>query len=424
MAAKKNLTVRFVETVKPPTTAVEKHWDQAIPAFGLFVYPTGLKTWNVFYRVNGQQKTKMLGRWPTIDLKAARDRAQDILRAASRGEDLVASEQTAPSGDTFQWLASEYLEHHAKPNKRQWKTDERLIEKELLPSWGKSYPADIGQKDVVTVLDRLVKRNAPIQANRVHSLISKIFNWAISRDLLDYNPCQQVKKQAKERQRERVLAPNEVKNLWGAFNTQKPHVSAIMKLMLLTAQRKWEVSHMRWRDIDLDTSWWTIPGDFSKNGRSHRVPLTKAVLDIIEGLPRQQTGNSKETDGKADTDWVFPSPTRKGQFINNVQKAKRRVDQAAGVDNFVLHDLRRTAASYMAQEGVPGNIISKLLNHTEAGVTQVYNRYSYDKEKREALESWESKLLGFLGPSGFSIRKLGKAGRARRRSNTRPHSRP
>lgn len=316
MATKKNLTARFVDTVKAPESGLDKYWDRAIPAFGLFVYPSELKTWNVFYRVNGHQKTKMLGRCPTLDLKDARVRALDILRAASNGEDLVASEQTAPSGDTFQWLASEYLEHHAKPNKRQWKTDERLINKELLPSWGKLYPADIGRKEVVAVLDRLVKRNAPIQANRVHSLISKIFNWAISRDLLDYNPCQQVKKPSKEQQRERVLTPKEVKTLWMAFNAQKPHVSAIMKLMLLTAQRRWEVSHMRWQDIDLDTAWWTIPGEFSKNGRSHRVPLTKEVKNIIEALPRQRKDDNKEHDKKPEADWVFPSPTRKGQFIN------------------------------------------------------------------------------------------------------------
>lgn len=252
----------------------------------------------------------------TLDLKDARDRAQDILRAASKGEDLIASEQATPSGDTFRWLASEYIQHHAKPNKRQWKTDERLIKKELLPSWGKLYPANIGRKDVVAVLDRLVKRNAPIQANRVHSLISKIFNWAIGRDLLDYNPCQQVKKPSKEQQRERVLTPKEVKTLWMAFNAQKPHVSAIMKLMLLTAQRRWEVSHMRWQDIDLDTAWWTIPGEFSKNGRSHRVPLTKEVKNIIEALPRQRKDDNKEHDKKPEADWVFPSPTRKGQFIN------------------------------------------------------------------------------------------------------------
>ncbi len=160
---------------------------------------------------------------------------------------------------------------------------------------------------------------------------------------------------------------------------------------------------MRKQDIDFHTAWWTIPGDFSKNGRSHRVPLTKAVLDIIEGLPRQQTGNSKETDGKADTDWVFPSPTRKGQFINNVQKAKQRVDEVAGVENFVLHDLRRTAASYMAQEGVPGNIISKLLNHAEGGVTQVYNRYSYADEMRRAWEAWAALLTEIVGEDAGAV---------------------
>lgn len=411
---KKKLTVRFVESVKPPATGVNRYWDQAVPAFGLFVYPTGRKTWNLFYRVDGQQKTKMLGRYPTLELKDARNRALDIIRAADDGEDLVALEQEAPSDDTFESLASDYLDIYAKPNKRQWKTDERLIKKELLPYWGRMQSAAITKKDVIALLDRLVKRNAPVQANRVQALISKIFNWAIGRELLDYNPCHKLNKLSKEHERERVLKPDEIKNLWRAFNAQKPHVAGIMKIMLLTAQRRWEVSHMRWRDIDMDTGWWTIPGEFSKNERLHRVPLTKAAQDIIMALPQRQIDGTKDYTKKDGTDWVFPSPTRKGQFIDNIQKAKRRVEEAAEVDDFVLHDLRRTASTNMTQAGVRGNIVGKVLNHAETGVTKIYDRYSYDKEKREALETWEIKLKTMLGPSGFSLgRRLGKAGQSK-----------
>lgn len=138
-------------------------------------------------------------------------------------------------------------------------------------------------------------------------------------------------------------------------------------------------------------SWWTIPGEFSKNGLSHRVPLTKSALRIINTLPPRKNGQV----------WVFPSPTREGQFIANVQKAAQRLRQSAQIDNFVLHDSRRTAASYMASLGIPGAILGKIMNHVETGVTRVYDRYSYDNEKRHGLEVWEKHLLAILETSTF-----------------------
>ena len=143
---------------------------------------------------------------------------------------------------------------------------------------------------------------------------------------------------------------------------------------------------MRPVDIDLRNGWWTIPGEFAKNGFSHRVPLTSKAVEIIRSLP--SPGN--------DQDWSFPSPTRKGQYIASVQKAAQRVQMESGVEDFVLHDLRRTAASNLASLGVSNYVIGRILNHVETGVTAVYNRHSYDGEKRKALELWEKKLLEII----------------------------
>lgn len=144
----------------------------------------------------------------------------------------------------FSSISNDFVEKHAKPNKRQWKNDERLIKKYLQPKWKELRASDITRRDVISLLDDIVKNGAPIQANRVHSLISKIFNWAISRDLLDQNPCMGVKKPSKENLRDRVLSEDEIRSLWIAFRELHPHVGGIFKLMLLTAQRRWEVSHM------------------------------------------------------------------------------------------------------------------------------------------------------------------------------------
>ena len=385
-----NFTDRMIKAIRPPETGVDKYWDLAVSSFGLFVYSSGKKTWKLMYRVKGQLKNKKLGVYPALSLADARKDAEEILQNATKGIDLVEERKKPDENIPFKVIAQDYLEMHAKPKKRQWKTDERLIDNELLPKWKRLKGSEITRRNVISLLDGLVKRGAPIQANRVHSLINMIFNWAISRDLLDYNPCQQVKKPSKENQRERVLSEKEIEKIWKAFEEQGAYISAIFKLMLLTAQRRWEISHMKIADVDRKTGWWVIPGEIAKNGLSHRVPLTELALEIIIGLPKPKKGQI----------WMFPSPTRKGQHIDNVQKAAKRVQEKSKVEDFVLHDLRRTAASYMAASGVPGTVIGKVLNHVEPGVTKVYNRYSYDSEKKEALQKWEENLKEVVGLTG------------------------
>ena len=140
---------------------------------------------------------------------------------------------------------------------------------------------------------------------------------------------------------------------------------------------------MRWEDIDGE--WWTIPGEVAKNGRSHRVPLSPPVLSLLEEL-RGIAGRSK---------WVFPSPRKKGKPITAVQKATERIAKRSGVA-FTAHDLRRTAASHMTGMGISRLVVSRILNHVENGVTAIYDRHSYDGEKRDALERWWVRMAEIL----------------------------
>ena len=139
---------------------------------------------------------------------------------------------------------------------------------------------------------------------------------------------------------------------------------------------------MEWTELDMAGGWWTIPGEKAKNGLSHRVPLSPAALKVI--------GEMKETAGDMHSKFVFPSP--KGDtHISNPQKALQRIQQATGID-FVGHDFRRTVSSMMTGMKIPRLTVSKILNHAEAGVTTIYDRHSYDAEKREALEAWAKRL--------------------------------
>ncbi|MBA2304359.1 MAG: site-specific integrase [Acidobacteria bacterium] len=226
-----------------------------------------------------------------------------------------------------------------------------------------------------------VAARAPIMANRVLALVRKMFNFGIERDWLEVNPCHMVKRAAAERQRDRVLSDDEVRAMWKALDDEDTVIAAVFRLRLLTAQRGGEVLGAQWREIDLASAWWTIPAERSKNGLAHRVPLSPQAVKVLKAL-RSITG---------DSEWVFPSPKKEGAAIAHAQKAIERVVRRSGVE-FRGHDLRRTAASLMVGAGVSRLVVSKILNHVETGVTAVYDRHSYDLEKRAALDYWGRRL--------------------------------
>lgn len=284
-------------------------------------------------------------------------------------------------------LAKEYSERHAK-KKRSGREDVRLLNGSphkkktgkrphvpLVTRWGSRRLTEIKRRDVRDLLEEIAER-APIMANRTLALVRKMFNFAIEREWIESNPCHMVKRPAPERPRQRVLSEEEIRHVWNALAPEHPITAALFKLRLLTAQRGGEVHGTAWSEIDLVSRWWMIPPERSKNGLAHRVPLSPQAVRILKGL---------RSEAEKDATWVFPSTRKTGPHINHAQKAIERIVERSGVE-FRRHDLRRTSASLMVGGGVPRLVVSKILNHVESGVTAVYDRHSYDAEKREALE--------------------------------------
>jgi integrase len=353
--------------------------DDTLTGFGVRVHHTGRKAFFVRYDLGTGRKRLTIGTYPTLSLADARDQAKDLLGRVARGEDPQEEKRADRDAITFRELAEQYLELHAKRHKKRWREDERILKVDLLPAWRRKKAKDIGRRDVAELLDGIVERGAPIMANRTKALISKIYNFGLSRDLVDHNPCLGVPMPAKAKQRDRVLSEDEIRSLWRALDDLEPVMAATFKMRLLTAQRGVEVLSMRWEHIDGD--WWTIPAEVSKNGLTHRVSLAPQTQQLLEQL-RPLTG---------DSEWVFASPRKPNAHITAVQKAAERLVRETEV-SFVPHDLRRTAASFMTSMGVSRLVVSKILNHVESGITAVYDRHSYDAEKREALELWGQRL--------------------------------
>lgn len=241
-----------------------------------------------------------------------------------------------------------------------------------------------------------IAERAPVMANRTLALIRKMFNYAIGADWLEANVAALIPKPGREQSRDRVLSEDEIRAVWTACESERPALRALMRLRLVTAQRGGELQRMTWADVDLEAGWWTIPGTVTKNKMPHRVPLSPSAVTILKALQKETPAD----------EWVFAGKTG-ARPIGDVKKAGRRIAtrivgarEKAGQKNptfdFRGHDLRRTAASYMAAGGIPRLTIGKILNHAETGVTAVYDRHSYDAEKRAALDWWAIRLQAIL----------------------------
>jgi integrase len=378
----------------------------------LTILPSGRKQWTLRYRRGGKQRRLVLGEYPGLTLSRARDEAEDVRNQVRKGADPAAERRAArvPSGSTVGSLAEDYLRKHARIFKRSAAEDQRALTIEVLPHWNDKAVKELTRRDVRALVERIADRGSPVMANRVLALIRKMLNFAVDHDWIEANPASRVARPSRESSRERVLSDEELRRLWRLlrhFPTTaekqapgrkrasaepddplcpvSPTLAALAQVRLLTAQRGGEVARMRWRDVDLDAAWWTIPGSDTKNGEPHRVPLARQVLGIIKA--QKKDGNTSE--------YVFVGSGE--SVLDRAKKAPSVIARALGID-FRGHDLRRTAATRMAAAGVPREHIARVLNHIDGGAraTRVYDRHSYDREKRIALDAWARTLKNII----------------------------
>jgi integrase len=369
------LTAQTVKSIKPTQGRRVEYIDSIVPGLALRVTPAGAKSWTVRYRHRTRMRRMTLGSVDVLSLAKARERARDELHAASKGADPATAKQAGRKAETIGDLATLYLEKWAKPRKRSWRADANLLRNKVLPKWKSRAITDITRQDVRLLVEDVAEAGAPIVANRVAALLSKLFAFALDRDLVTASPAVRIPRPGTEQARDRVLTEDELRALWKAFGALEPAMGAFYKLRLLTAQRGGEVASMRWQDVDLHAGWWTIPSTSSKNKLAHRVPLAPTALALLKAL------QPKESEPVA--------------YVLAGARGKRQQSEAAAtftVPNFRGHDLRRTAASLMAGHGIARLTISKVLNHVERSVTAVYDRHSYDAEKASALAWWDARV--------------------------------
>ncbi len=397
--------------------------DGKIAGLYLVIQPSGARSWALRYRIEGKPKKLTIGPYPAVDLAAARRRAQEAHVAIANGADPAAqkkasretrkSEQNA--NDRVAQVAAAFVERYAKHKVgASWAAEtERLLKVEIIPKIGSKRLGDVKRSDVNDILDGMVDRGVPINANRALSVFRRMCNWAIERGIISTSPCERIKAPSAENSRDRILNENELRFAWRAFDRVGWPFGPMAKLLSLTAARRDEIASGSWREIDPAAKTWMIEKERSKNGVAHEIPLSDSAISILKGLPRI----GDKSDGLIFT-------TTGHTPISGFSRAKASIDaaileemrtdaKAVGEDSdgvlppvpWVFHDLRRTAASGMAGLGIAPHVVEAVLNHksgTIRGVAAVYNRYNYAAEKRAALDAWSQRLDAIVNGADLS----------------------
>ena len=403
----KVLTQRGLEAAKPKPGRYDLP-DGIVPGLQFAIHPSGKKTGRLLARIHGKQKSFPIGDLSLMTLADARAKAKGVLAAIANGEDPGETKRAAAKAadQTVSTVAAMFIERYAKPRNRTWPETERLIARNILPTWGRRPIASIKRHDAITLLDGLVDRDAPIAANRVYANGKKMFAWAVERGFIETSPFDHVKPPAQETSRDRTPDDVELALILRASDALGPTFGAFIKLLAYTGQRRDEVAQMRWSELNPDLTLWVLPRERAKNDVAHEVPIAPEVRGILTALPRI-------------SDYVLTTSGRAP--ISGYSKCKIALDAAVTELNggepippWRIHDLRRAMASGMAKRGIQMPVVEKILNHTSGsfgGVAGVYQRHDFASEKRLALESWAKHLATIVdgAPAATNVIEIARA---------------
>jgi integrase len=418
------LTSKSIQGLKLPAGKADHlFWDDDLPGLGIRLRAGGSRSWVFQYALGDKQRrmslgaatpesfTKHKGQDGTIKL-GIRDHAAQLHAKVKLGHDPAGEKHQArkTATDTFEDVTRRFLAfqkaHGGRDSKGLRQSSYIELERHLTKH---AKPLDrllldkIQQRDIASVISA-VRANHAVTANRVRTSLASLFGWAIGEGLIVSNPVTGTKQTA-EKSRDRVLDPAELRLIWNALEDN--HFGAIMKLLALTGQREAEIAGMSWSELKDDVL--VLPSNRTKNHREHSVPLSAPALAIIAEQPRRfdGEGNLREL--------VFGFG--QGPFSGwgkAMEILNKRIAEKTGqrLPHWTPHDLRRSFATHASGLGIQPHIIEVILNHVggfRAGVAGIYNRSTYETEKRTALALWADHLLAIVENRESNVTSLRRA---------------
>ena len=396
------LTAANVRTLTLPDGKSDyTFFDADLPGFGLRLRKGGSRTWVFQYKLGSKHRRMALGSASAIPADKARNGYRDkdgtevagavkLHARVKLGEDPATDKTEAriAVAETFGAILDQFLEYQrARLRPKSFRATEAYLRKSAV-SLHRIQLTKISRRDIAAVLTPITASGHAPTANRLRTEISSLFVWAMEQGFVEANPTLGTKWN-EENSRDRVLSPAELRVIWGALGTDR--FSSIIGLLILTAQRKTEIGGLRWDEIRPDMI--ALPAERVKNGRAHTVPLSMPAREIID---RHNHNDDRK--------FVFSRYHYGGPF-SGWSMAKQDLDErikemtGAALPAWVIHDLRRTAATGMAELGVAPHVVEAVLNHQSgfrAGVAGVYNKADYGREKRQALDLWAEHLTAIV----------------------------
>ena len=387
-------------------------WDRDLQCFGLR-WRNGAQTWIVQYRTRGKSQRRTIGNATgpfALGAKQARDEAKIMLAEVKLGVD----QASARGGIKFGSIVKQYLDGLENGTIGIGRDRSRKIRPRSLSAiklhfrlhWSEftgSQLIEVDRKAIAKRLSEITEISGPTASNRARASLSGFFRWAIGEGLAPTNPVIGTNQAPENNARDRVLEDDELVDVWNA--SRDDQYGRIVKLLILTGQRKGEVAGMTNSELDAIERLWTIPGERTKNRAEHRVPLSEAAIAIIESHDRVVDRDLLFGDGVGPFSGWSRCKRRLDQRIADVRKTAGRKPMKP----WILHDLRRTVRTRLGKLGVTPHISEAVLNHLPATLVQTYDRHDYTEEKREALETWANHVETITSPvrqKGFLVRAV------------------
>jgi integrase len=391
---RKTLTDKGVAALKPrPQRYAEP--DPQLTGHYVRVQPSGAKSFVTVARTAGKQIWTTIGATDVLSIGEAREKAREAIKRVRAGLPALEAPPTKP--DSFQDVAEQWLKRHVDAKKLRSKGEvTRLLKTHVYPAWAGRAFLNIRRSDVAALLDHVEDNHGARQADYVLAIVRGVMNWFATRHDEYAPPIVKGMRRTnpKERARARTLDDGEIRRVWKAAEANGTF-GALVRLLLLTAQRREKVVSMRWQDITVDGTW-TIPAEAREKGSAGELILPSAALDIIRAQPHVGD-NPHVLAGRGDG------------HISGYSKAKRQLDaKLPDMPQWQLHDLRRTARSLLSRAGVRPDIAERVMGHAIGGVEGVYDRHSYRAEKADALARLAALIHGIVNPREENVVPMAK----------------
>lgn len=387
--------------------------DALMPNLLVRVTDTGSRAFVFRTRYPGKpfSSRRVLGKVGALTVAQARDKAKcwhDLLAehkdpAWQAEQDRLAALRSRDN--TFLSVAESYFAHIRAEGFKKAKVHEREIRKEFVSCWAARPIHEITQHDLAAVINAIKQRGSPGQARELFGRAKALWRWAIGCGAygLTASPADRLGSKAlvgSKKSRTRVLSDDELRALWQALGAEPYPWQPLYKLLIMSGQRLSDVSNASWPEFDLKQKLWVIPASRYKLGVPQVVPLTKAMLDLLDELePRFDSG-----------EFLFSASWGRSP-VRGFSKPKLRLDafmreKLPKMPAWVVHDIRRTCRSHLSALPVEQHVRELVIGHRQQGVKAVYDRYAYLDEKRTALELWQARLRDIVELPPANVTKL------------------